>query len=168
MALQDILAEIAVSLRLDTAAYSAGVDKASQRTSQLERRLTGFQRSVGGVAKTMAGLAGGLVSGFAAGFGVEALIRATSAALEYAGSLGETAQQLGVTTRDLQVFRFAAGQVGVSQEQLEVGLKKLTVTMGQMAAGAEAPRKALEAVKKGLADQMLAAQSGGESVKNLS
>jgi hypothetical protein len=115
MALQDVLAELAVNLRLDSAAYSAGVDKASQKTTQLERRLSAFQKSAGGIGKTMASLAGGLTAGFAAGFGIDAIVRATQAALEYAGSLAETAQQLGVTARDLQVFRFAAGQVGVSR-----------------------------------------------------
>jgi hypothetical protein len=167
MALQDVLAELAVNLRLDSAAYSAGVDKASQKTTQLERRLSAFQKSAGGIGKTMASLAGGLTAGFAAGFGIDAIARATQAALEYAGSLAETAQQLGVTARDLQVFRFAAGQVGVSQDQLETGLKKLTITMGQLAEGAQAPRKALDAVHKGLADQVMTSKDAGDAFRVL-
>lgn len=167
MALQDILAELAVNLRLNTVDYSAGVDKATQKTSQLERRLLSFQKSAGGVGKALLSLGGGLGAGFAAGLGIDALVRATQASLEYAGSLGETAQQLGVTARDLQIFRFAAGQVGVSQDQLEVGLKKLRITMGQLALGAEAPRKAFDALHKGLADQLVAAKDGGEQFRIL-
>jgi hypothetical protein len=146
MALQDILAELAVNLRLDSAQYGVGVSKAEAQTGRLERRLVAFQKSAGGVARTMASLAGGLAGGFAAGFGVDAIVRATEAALEYAGSLAEAAQQLGVTARDLQIFRFAAGQVGVTQEQLEMGLKKLTVSIGQAQLGSKAQAKAFQAL----------------------
>jgi hypothetical protein len=163
MALQDVLAELAVNLRLDTAAYSAGVSKAEAQTSRLERRLQGFQKSAGAIGRTMASLAGGLAGGFAAGFGVDAIVRATQAALEYAGSLGETAQQLGVTTRDLQVFRFAAGQVGVSQDQLETGLSKLTITLGKVAAGAKEPVKAFNAI--GISADQLKGKDAGEAFR---
>jgi hypothetical protein len=51
-------------------------------------------------------------------------------AVEVVGSLGEVADQLGVTTDTLQTFRYAATQVGVSQDELDGSLAKLTKTIG--------------------------------------
>jgi hypothetical protein len=163
MALQDILAEIAVGLRLDTADYSSGVAKAEAATGRLERRLGTFQAKAGRIGSTMAGLAGGLAGGLVTGLSVDALMRAVSAGLEYAGSLGEVSQQLGVTTRDLQVFRYAASQVGVKQETLETGLGKLTITLGKLAAGAKEPAKALAAI--GISADQLKGKDTGEALR---
>ncbi len=86
------------------------------------------------------------VAGLVAGLSVGMFTNIIKGALDYAGSLGEVAQQLGVTTRDLQTFRFAAGQLGVSQAEVDKGLGKLTITLGQVAAGAKAPTAALNAI----------------------
>jgi hypothetical protein len=50
-------------------------------------------------------------------------------AVEAVGSLGEVADQLGVTTDTLQTFRYAATQVGVSQDEW-MPRSKLTKTIG--------------------------------------
>lgn len=55
--------------------------------------------------------------------------------LEMVGSLGEVSQQLGVTSRDLQVYRYIATQVGVSQEEMDRGLQRLTRSIGEAAHG---------------------------------
>jgi hypothetical protein len=167
MALQDILAELAVNLRLDTAAFSTGVDKATQKTSQLERRLDQFKEKAGGIGKVFAGMGGGLAAGFATGFGIEQLVHVTEAAIDYAGALAHTAQQLGVTTKDLQVFRFAAEQTGVGQEKLEVGLKKLSVAMGQAELGSTGQIKAFKAVGISIGDIRAAAGDGGVIFRKL-
>lgn len=146
MALQDILAELAVNMRLDTAQFSAGVSKAEAQTSRLERRLQTFQKRAGGIGKTLASLGGGLVAGFAAGFGVQALVRATGAALEYAGSLAEVAQQVGVTAKDLQVLRFAGGQVGISTEEMDKALQKFTKSLGDARNGSAEAIKTFKAL----------------------
>jgi hypothetical protein len=80
------------------------------------------------------------------------MLKVAGDALEYAASLGEVAQQLGVTTRDLQVFRYAATQVGISQDEMDKGLGKLTQTMGKAAAGAKAPAAAFGAIGISLAE----------------
>ncbi len=165
MALQDILAELAVNLRLDTAQYAAGVSKAEAQTSRLERRLSSFQRRAGGIARTMASLGGGIVGGFAAGLGVATIVHATDAALRYAGSLKEVAETLGLTTRDLQTFRYAAGQVGVSQEDLETGIQKLTISMGRSVAGSQQQIKAFKAL--GISVEQLKRSDGGDIFRRM-
>lgn len=92
------------------------------------------------------GLIKGSLLGLAAGLSVGLFVNAIKNALEYAGSLGELSRTLGVTTKDFQIFSFAAGQVGVSQEALQTALQKLTITLGQVKVGAEAPAKAFKAI----------------------
>jgi hypothetical protein len=155
-----LIGALRASLSLETAQFEAGAKRAQRVNNGLH---SSFKRTFGGIAGiAKAGLAG-VISGLSVGL----LIRGAKAGLDYAASLGEVSQQLGVTTRDLQVFRYAAGQVGVSQEQLEKGLQKLTITMGQLAAGAKAPRAALEGVRKGLADQIMTAKDGGDAFRIL-
>jgi hypothetical protein len=52
----------------------------------------------------------------------------------------------GLTTKDLQTFSYAAGQVGISQEELQVGIQKLTVSMGQAEVGAKKQITAFKAI----------------------
>lgn len=136
-----LIGALRVSLSADTAAFTRGMSQAQREAS---RSGAAIERSIGGIKSGFASLA--------AGIGVAALAAAASKALDYASSLGEVAQQLGVTTRDLQIYRYAATQVGVSQEDMDKGLAKLTQTMGKAAAGAEAPRKAFAAIGLSLDD----------------
>lgn len=122
-------------LGFDTLSFRKGATEAEVRMQKMERT---FKRSFGVIN---AGF-----SGFAAAFSVGILTAGIKKALDYAGSLAEVSQQLGVTTKDLQVLRYAAGQVGISQEQLETGLQKLTISLGKVAAGAKEPAKALHAI----------------------
>lgn len=144
-----LIGALRVSLSADTAKFEDGMRRA-------QRQANASATSIG---KSMGLLKAG-VAGFVGGLSVGLLSRVIGDALEYAGSLGEVSQQLGVTTRDLQVFRFAAGQVGVSQEQLETGLSKLTITMGKVAAGAKAPAAALNAI--GISADQIKGKDTGE------
>jgi hypothetical protein len=153
-----LIGALRVSLSAETAQFEAGMKRA-QRASQ--STSASIKKSFAGIGNTIkAGLAG-IVAGLSVGLFTSAI----KGALDYAGSLGELAQQLGVTTRDLQAFRYAAGQSGLSQEELEKGLQKLTITLGQLAAGAKAPRAALEGIRKGLADQVLQARDTGDAFR---
>lgn len=99
-------------------------------------------------------LAGAGAASFVASVAGNGLFRLAKDGLEYAASLGTVAQQLGVTTKDLQEFRFAATQVGLSRDVMDDGLKALTATLGKVAAGAKAPIAALEGLKKGLSAEV--------------
>jgi lambda family phage tail tape measure protein len=147
-----LIGALRVSLSADTANFEAGMRRAqgtaNSGAAQINKSLGTIKAGIGG---------------FAAAFTIGALSRAIGDALEYAGSLGEVSQQLGVTTKDLQTFRFMAGQVGVSQDQLETGLSKLTITMGKVAAGAKAPTDALRAI--GISADELKGKDTGEAFR---
>jgi hypothetical protein len=151
-----LIGALRASLSLETAQFEAGARRAQRVNSGLHSSFKRTFGGLGGIAK--AGLAG-LVSGLSVGL----LLQGAKNALEYAGSLGEVAQQLGVTTRDLQVFRYAAGQTGVSQKELETGLSKLTITLGKVAAGAKAPAAALNAI--GISAEQLKGKDTGEALR---
>jgi hypothetical protein len=82
----------------------------------------------------------------AAGVGLAAMGVAGKRALDYASSLGEVSQQLGVTTRDLQEYRFAATQVGIEQDAMDKSLAKLTRTIGEAANGGKQQQRVFKAL----------------------
>lgn len=148
----EIIGSLRVLLSADTAAFTTGMKRAE---GQADRSATAIRNSLSAV-KTA-------VLGFAAGLSAAALVDVARRALDYASSLGEVSQQLGVTTRDLQIFRYAASQTGISQEQMDKALGKLTVTLGQVAAGAKAPTEALKAI--GVSADELAGKDTGEALR---
>ena len=89
-------------------------------------------------------LAKGAAIAFAAAVSVDALARAITSGLDYASSLGEVAQQLGVTTDALQEYRYAATQVGLSQEEMDMALAQLTRRAGEAASGTKAQAEAFD------------------------
>jgi hypothetical protein len=70
-----------------------------------------------------------------AGLSVGALANFARRAVDAVGGLGELADQLGVSTDALQAFRFAATEVGLSNEELERGLAALTRRIADAAQG---------------------------------
>jgi len=125
-----IIGSLRVALGLDTATFERGATSAEKRARQLGDTIGKNLR--GGLlsANNALGLFGITLS-------AGAIVAAGKNALDYASSLGEVAQQLSVTTKDLQVYRYAASQVGVSQEEMDKGLSKLSLSIGQAADGAK-------------------------------
>lgn len=116
------------SLTLESSSFLVGLKRAAQQT----------QVSVGSIERSFNTMKNAAQIAFTA-LATGAFIDAAGRALDYASSLGEVSQQLGVTARDLQIYRFAATQVGVSQEDMDRGLQKLTRTLGEARAGAKGP-----------------------------
>lgn len=102
----------------------------------LKKAVTATQRDVGKIQKTLSGLKTGLV-GLAAGVATSGLLSGARGALDYAAGLGEMSQQLGVTTRDLQVYRYIATQTGLEQGEMDKALQRLTRTIGEADAGSK-------------------------------
>ena len=124
-----LLGSLLVSLGLDSGEFNRNLGRS-------KKEITGFQKTVQGLNKTMAGLktafavlAGSIVVG--------AAIEATKRSLEYASSLGEVAMQLGVTTKALQEYRYAATQTGISQDEMDKSLARLSRTIGDAAGGSK-------------------------------
>lgn len=133
---------LTVDLIAQTASFNANIEKAARNLNSSAARMT---RSLDQIkAKTDR-----LSSGFAAlrdVFLTYQVGRFIGEQFRYAASLGETAQQLGITTKQLQVYSALAGQVGVEQADLETSLTKLTSSLGKAALGAETPAKAFDAL----------------------
>lgn len=89
-------------------------------------------------------IAKGALVGFVAAVGVDAITGAITRALDYASSLGEVAQQLGVTTDALQEYRFAATQAGLAQEEIDQALSQLTRRIGEAANGTKEQAQAFQ------------------------
>lgn len=135
MALGDVIARLSVHLGLETAAFEKGSKRAENRMSGFQKNM---QRTSNAVKTAFVGMLGV--------FAVDQLVSVAKAGLEYASSLGEVASQLGVTTKALQEYRFAASQAGIEQDEMDKGLSKLSVKIGQAASG----NKAAAAVFKDL------------------
>ena len=127
------LGSLLIELGLDSAKFRSGLKRS-------ERDMTHFQRTTTGAANLVKGAIGGMV----AALSVDMFAQAIQNGLEYASSLGEVAQQLGVTTDTLQEYRYAATQVGLSQEEMDNSLAKLTRTIGQAANGGKAQTATFE------------------------
>jgi hypothetical protein len=129
-----------VSLSLQTAAFQKGATLAEKRTAAMQGKFKGLQSTMGGLAGAVGKVAGAFGIALSGG----ALVAAGARALDYASSLGEVSTQLGVTTHDLQMYRYIASQVGIEQEQMDKGLGFLSRNLGKLAAGAKAPAEALK------------------------
>jgi hypothetical protein len=153
-----LVGALRVEATLDAGKFIDGARRiqasAKQTESSIKQSFSGMSASI------KAGIAG-----FVGAFALMKLTDGIKSALEYAGSLAEVAQQLGVTAKQLQIYRYVAGQVGVSHEQLEVGLKKLNQSLGQAKLGAEAPAKAFGALSKLIGtDIVKASKQGGDAL----
>jgi hypothetical protein len=130
---------IRVDASIGTAKYTADARKIKAETVALERdiktRFAGMSTAVKGFGGAMAaGLSVGLLAGIA------------KKALDMAAAIGTTAKQLGVTTKELQTFRYAAQQVGITNVEADKSLERLGVTLGKAAAGSKTAQKALGSV----------------------
>ncbi|UIJ43728.1 hypothetical protein LZK98_11565 [Sphingomonas cannabina] len=152
-----IIGALRVTLGLDSAQFEAGASRAEKRAEQIGYRIG---RSLRAPIDAAVSLRGALVA-----LGGGAIVAAAQKALDYASSLGEVAQQLGVTTKDLQEYRYAASQAGISQEEMDKALSKLTLTMGKARDGAQGPKQAFTELSGILGRDILrSAQTAGDAI----
>mgnify|MGYP003497946708 FL=1 len=132
----------------------------NKRLGRIDKGFSGLGKGVGAIKGALAGFAGGAFAGFLASFSVGTITNAISQSLEFAGSLGEVAQSLGVGTKFLQEFRFAATQNGASVEQADTALGKFSITLGKAFNGNKAATESLTSL--GLSLEKLKNQSDSE------
>lgn len=155
---------------------SASAELMIRNLRQADAEVGKFQRDVNGklmsidarfealgkVRTKLAGLGAGDIFGAVTGASLVALAKR---GLDYASSLAEVAQQLGVTTRELQVYRFMASQAGVGQEELDKGLQKLTANIGKATLGDKQLIKFFDAL--GISVATLKRQTTGETFRSI-
>ena len=119
MAMGDVIARLAVSLNLETAAFEKNARGASTTVGRMQAAMSKAASAIGAA-----------FLGIGLGEAVTAFRDMGKAALDAAGGLGEQAAALGVSTGALQEFRFAATQVGLSTEQMDAALGQFSKRLG--------------------------------------
>lgn len=148
-----LLGSLLVSLGLETGEFTKGTDKARATANKTAGSISAdFTRMQQNIARSAAALSVSLAA-VGAGFVISGIKSGVTDGLAYASALGEVAQQLGVSTRALQEYRYVASQVGIEQQQIDDGLGKLTRSLGQAANGARVQTDAFSALGVSIRDQ---------------
>lgn len=137
MAYTDIIAQLAVSLDLDSGGFVRKTHDAEKRATQMGKKFDGVGSKITGVAKGMSGVGAAFAGAFAA-VGVGGLITAATNAIKTTAALKGMATQVGVSAGELQKFRIVGQQLGVDQAAIDSVLGKLTTKIGQAGEGAKA------------------------------
>jgi hypothetical protein len=140
MALGEVISRLSVQLSLDSAAFTKGSATAAKQTKDLGDRMEAMGHKVGTAIKGVA--AAGVA--MAGAWAVDQVKQMATVGLELASSLGEQAQQMGVTTSALQQYRYMATQVGIEQEEMDKGLTTLTKRLGLMSTATTEQNSELE------------------------
>ena len=111
------------------ALYTSLTLESSQFVANSKRAATAAEKMSNDISKSLTA-AKSAVNGFLAIAAVGFAATGIKNALDYASAIGETAQQLGVATTAYQELTYAATQTGVSQQELEAGLARLTRNIG--------------------------------------
>lgn len=159
----DDVAKLLVQVSATTELLRQNLTKAERAVADFERDTSrrlqkvdgNFSKLGGGLGKVKSALGGfttGAITGLLASLSVGTITTAIKNSLDFAGGLGEVAQQLGVTTKFLQEFRFAAGQNGATMEQADASLGKFTLTLGKALNGAKAQAGAFSSLGVSIRD----------------
>lgn len=148
MAATTEVGRLSVNLTAETAAFTQDLNKArvilqrstAEMQSNLGRVGAGFQS-----AATMA-------KGFIATLGVAGVVSFGKRILDTVGSLTEMGEQAGVSASQLYALQLAGLQAGVSTEQLQGSLEKLTRKIGEAADGGDEAVKTFRGLGVGVLD----------------
>lgn len=166
-----VLGSLLVSLGLDSAEFDRGLDKSRRnmrRAGQdFDRQADQMYRAGFKIGQGIKTLASTTVVAAGIGLVTNAVQEAVRGSLEYASSLGETAQQLGVTTDALQEYRYAATQVGLSQEEMDKALEQLTRRIGEAANGTKAQAEAFKVLGVSVKDANGNVINAGDAIPKL-
>lgn len=163
---RQLLLQVDASVELARRNLNLLDDNVRKNAASMDASLGRIDKAADRVGKSF-GLVKGAVVGFVAGIATSEITSAAMAGLEYASSLGEVAQQLGVTTRDLQVYRYAASQAGISQDEMDAGLSKLTRSIGEAAAGSKKQVEAFREIGVSVVDANGKLRTAGEVIPRI-
>lgn len=153
-----LLLQIDASVELLKRNLNQGDDRIERFERDTKRRLQSVDRSFVGLGRGVDtlnqkfNLMRGAIAAVGIGYLVSGFTSLISKSFELGASLNEQAQQLGVSSRALQVYRFIGGQVGIANETMDRSLQKLNRSLGEAALGAARPTRALQAFGFSLAE----------------
>lgn len=118
------LGDIQVDLRLMTAKFSQGINKANGNLNDLKRSTDMAKRAVGGLAAALA---------------IREVAQFVSRTVEAGAALDQVSDRLGVTTDWLTEMTYAASQFGVQNDALIDGIKELSLRTDEFVATGVGP-----------------------------
>jgi len=118
------LGDIQVDLRLMTAKFTQGINKANNNLNDLKRSTDLAKKAVGGLA---------------AAFAVRKVMQFTGQTIEAGAALDQVSDRLGVTTDWLTEMTYAASQYGVQNDALIDGIKELSLRTDEFVATGAGP-----------------------------
>ena len=136
-------------LRAEVAKGTAAIEKFAAKTEHDAERVAHAFEKMGERAKETGIEFAKLGAEILIGASIKSAIEKS---IEYSETLVKTGQQLGVTTKFLQEFRFAAQQSATSSEAADKSLAKFSVTLGKAAEGDKAAAKAFSRIGVSIAD----------------
>jgi hypothetical protein len=145
MANNALIGAVRAEATLESGKFVSGAKKIRQEAKATESQL---KRSFGVMGSAAKGFGGALAAGLSVGL----LAGLAKKALDFAGSIGEVAQSLGVTTKELQVFRYAVAQNGGTVEQADQALGKFAISISKAQSGSKQAAAAFQAVGVSLGD----------------
>lgn len=122
--------DIRTKLILDNRDFNRGIDDSEKKSKNFGASLSKMATVAAGAAKAV-GLVATAISGLAVN------------QARLGGQLVDTASKIGVSTKFLQEFRFAAVQSGASIQAADMGLQRFTRRMAEAANGTGEARKVL-------------------------
>lgn len=158
---------VILELRADLKQYQNELSSAQRLTDTKLSAIEARGFAMGQNIKKGFNLAQSAAFGFVAAIGIDAVIQAAKQGLEYASSLGEVAQQLGITTDALQEYRYAATQAGLSQEEMDQALSQLTRRIGEAAGGTKAQAEAFNKLGVSVKDANGNVIDAGEAIPKI-
>lgn len=129
------LGEASVEIRAKLGKFEQDLKAAQSNTEKSAKKM---QSSMDRFNKTIDDSIKGIFNwrnAMVAAAGAAGLLAITRQAIEFADAIGKTADRLGVSVEGLQELRFAAGRSGVEVATLETAIDKLSIKIGQAAAG---------------------------------
>jgi hypothetical protein len=140
---------VSADFSANTASFDRNVKKAAtnlrSNTAQMNKSLASLE----GGFRTIRNIAGT----FGVALGVGALVNFAKRSLDAAGGLGELAEQVGSTVRNLQAYEYGAVQAGAKTEEVTKSLARLTRSIGDAANGEKEMLDSFNALGIGVLDQ---------------
>lgn len=125
----ELIGALRVTLGMDSAAFEKGADRSIAKMDAVSRAGYNTGRALRSLISTA--VAAG------AAIGVMFSVQAIKKALDYAAAVSDVSKQVGLTTTELQAYRYAAGQTGATSDELDAALQRLSVTIGRAGSGAK-------------------------------
>ena len=117
------LGELVVSLSANTAKFTEGLNKAEYSAQKSFQKMSDNAKKYGAIL-------GGIAVA-----GVTAFAYSVKQAIDAADDMSKASQKIGVTTEALSALKYAADLSGVSFEQLQNGLTKLSINIDEASSG---------------------------------